>query len=219
MRRSGAVMAIICTSSLAAFSKTAIAEAACGSGRSALALAGGVGLLAAGTVALPRSASPRFYPDDPLWTDDDRVVDASKAAPIEDSNGYDFVVNTFGHPGERRDVRALNVNTVDEVPDSSWFTNRIGRKEMSAADIARGPDRLGARDHRGLEGLRRQERRRAARLPHDRPARARSIRSKSTRRRIRSWRAESRSSAPPSTTRSATTWWTSISPRSIASRS
>ena len=51
-----------------------------------------------------------------------------RSAPIEDTNGYDFVVNTFGKPGERRDVRALNVNTVDEVPDSSWFTNRIGRR-------------------------------------------------------------------------------------------
>ena len=100
-----------------------------GSAARRLALAGVVCLLAAAIVVSPRSASPRFYPDDPLWTDDDRAMDASKAAPIEDSNGYDFVVNTFGHPGERRDVRALNVNTVDEVPDSSWFTNRIGRKE------------------------------------------------------------------------------------------
>jgi hypothetical protein len=104
-------------------------------------LAAFVGLLVAATVVVPRSATPRFYPDDPRWTDDDRAMDASKAAPIEDSNGYDFVVNTFGHPGERRDVRALNVNTVDEVPDSSWFTNRIGRKELSVAEIARGPDR------------------------------------------------------------------------------
>ena len=62
--------------------------------------------------------------------------------PIEDTNGYDFVVNTFTEPGERRDVRALNVNTVDEVPDSSWFTNRIGRREMAVADVARGPDRV-----------------------------------------------------------------------------
>ena len=23
-------------------------------------------------------------------------------------------------------VRAKNINTIDEVPDSSWFTNRIG---------------------------------------------------------------------------------------------
>ncbi len=135
-------MATICTSSLAGFSKMATTR-----GRSArpaarrVAGAGIVALFAVATVAVPESASPRFYPDDPLWTDDDRALDASKAVSIEDSNGYDFVVNTIGHPGERRDVRALNVNTVDEVPDSSWFTNRIGRKELSAVDIAKGPDR------------------------------------------------------------------------------
>jgi hypothetical protein len=117
-------MASTCISSLAAFSRVGL-----------------VALIAVATVVSPRSASPRFYPDDPLWTDDDRTMDV-KAVPIEDTNGYDFVVNTFGEPGERRDVRALNVNTVDEVPDSSWFTNRIGRKEMSAAEIARGPDRV-----------------------------------------------------------------------------
>jgi len=92
--------------------------------------------------AAGRSAAPRFYPDDPVWHDDDRAFDASKAVPIEDPNGYDFVVNTFSSPGERRDVRALNVNTIDEVPDSSWFTNRIGRGSMSVADVVKGPDRV-----------------------------------------------------------------------------
>ncbi len=142
MLRSAALMASTCISSLAAFSSATIARCRCaGPSARRVALAGFVGLLAAATVVVPRSATPRFYPDDPRWTDDDRAMDASKAVPIEDSNGYDFVVNTFGHPGERRDVRALNVNTVDEVPDSSWFTNRIGRKELSIAEIARGPDR------------------------------------------------------------------------------
>src|ERR1700741_1120887 len=70
------------------------------------------------------SAAPRFYPDDPAWSDDDRAFDASKVVTIEDTNGYDFIVNTFSNRGERRDVRAQNVNTVDEIPDSSWFTNR-----------------------------------------------------------------------------------------------
>ena len=134
-------MASTCISSLAAFSRRAIARGGGAGPARRVALAGLVGLLAAGTFVSLRSASPRFYPDDPLWTDDDRAMDASKAGPIEDSNGYDFVANTFGHPGERRDVRALNVNTVDEVPDSSWFTNRIGRKELSVAEIVRGPDR------------------------------------------------------------------------------
>jgi hypothetical protein len=83
---------------------------------------------------------PRFFPDDPLWIDDDKALDASKAAEQEDSNGYDFLINTFQPPGDRRDVRAMNVNTLDDVPDSSWFTHRIGRRPMSVAEIVRGPD-------------------------------------------------------------------------------
>jgi hypothetical protein len=100
-------------------------------------------VMAAILVTAPQSASPRFYPDDPLWSDDDRAIDASKVTTIEDTNSYDFFVNTFGDPGEKRDVRALNVNTVDEVPDSSWFTNRLGLRTMTTAEIVRGPDRDG----------------------------------------------------------------------------
>ena len=114
------------------------------------------------------SAAPRFYGDDPLWSDDDRAFDASKVVAIEDTNGYDFVVNTFVSPGERRDVRALNVNTVDEVPDSSWFTNRIGRHEMTAADVANGPDQTQRNLTRRLGRLWRQGLRDPARLPNDR---------------------------------------------------
>jgi hypothetical protein len=105
-----------------------------------------LGLIAAAATVAAIGASPagapRFYPDDPIQADDDKAIDASKVAPFEDSNGYDFVVNTFTTPGERRNVRAMNVNTVDEVPDSSWFVNRIGRAPMSEADLVRGPDRV-----------------------------------------------------------------------------
>lgn len=120
-------MANIFISCLAAFSRARLAAIA-----------------ATAALAMPamHSAGPRFYPDDPLWQDDDRALDASKAVAIEDTNGYDFVVNTFTSPGERRDVRALNVNTIDEVPDSSWFTNRIGRTSTSIDAVVRGPDRL-----------------------------------------------------------------------------
>jgi hypothetical protein len=34
--------------------------------------------------------------------------------------------------------RAANVNAFDEVPDSSWFTNRIGRRPLSHGEIERG---------------------------------------------------------------------------------
>jgi hypothetical protein len=88
------------------------------------------------------SQAPVFYPDDPIAVDDDMSLDASKVARIEDSNAYDFVANTFVDLGERHDVRARNINTIDEVPDSSWFVNRIGREMPSTAELVRGPDRL-----------------------------------------------------------------------------
>lgn len=36
---------------------------------------------------------------------------------------------------------AANVNALDEVPDSTWFTNRHARRRLSAADLAHGPQR------------------------------------------------------------------------------
>src|SRR5687768_16241421 len=57
------------------------------------------------------SQLPTFYPDDPIAIDDDMSLDASKVARVEDSNGYDFVLNTFRSPGVRHNVRAANVNT------------------------------------------------------------------------------------------------------------
>ena len=40
------------------------------------------------------------------------------------------------------DRRALGVNALDEVPDSTWFTNRIGVRDLSPAEIAAGPTRI-----------------------------------------------------------------------------
>jgi hypothetical protein len=108
----------------------------------ATALAAVVALLA---TTPARSAAPRFYPDDPLWVDNDRVADASHAREIDLDDYYDFLENSFASPGDRSRIRAANVNTVDEVPDSSWFENRIGRREMSMDELVRGPDRENVR--------------------------------------------------------------------------
>jgi hypothetical protein len=51
------------------------------------------------------------------------------------------VENSFLRPGERVNRRAGNLNTIDEVPDSSWFTNRIGSRPVSLEELRRGPDR------------------------------------------------------------------------------
>ena len=109
---------------------------------------------------------PRFRPEDPQAVDRDAAFDASGVKPRDLSEGYDFLSNTFGEPGERRPIPALNVNTIDEVPDSSWFTNRIGHRAMSIAEIVRGPDIVDlARCRRMDRDLRKGPRRIPAGLP------------------------------------------------------
>jgi hypothetical protein len=104
-------------------------------------------LVAAATVTLLLgSGSPaiaqRFLPDDPLWRDrDDLPID--EPGEIELNTPYDVIEHTFfvrrPRPGTIRP--AQNVNTLGEVPDSSWFTNRIGVRAMSLEEIVRGPNR------------------------------------------------------------------------------
>src|SRR5690606_12234662 len=43
-----------------------------------------------------------------------------------------------------RPQRALGVNALDEVPDSTWFTNRIGVRELSLDELRRGPAEVGS---------------------------------------------------------------------------
>ncbi len=67
------------------------------------------------------------------------------AKPTTYETGYlwDFSNNTFIQPFTklprlgRKFVEAYNVNTLDEVPNSSWFTNRNGVRQMSIAEIKR----------------------------------------------------------------------------------
>lgn len=97
-------------------------------------------LVALGLVAAAVGASgPRFYPDDPLARFPE-TQDASEVGERPASEAYDFVESTLLQPGDRDDRRAGDVNTIDEVPDSSWFTNRIGTRPMSLDELARGSD-------------------------------------------------------------------------------
>jgi hypothetical protein len=99
-------------------------------------------LAVAALSVVARGAAPVFYPDDPIARDNDRAVDVASATEIEGSDYFDFVENTFFTPGEESSAKAANVNTIDEVPDSSWFTNRIGVRPMSDEEVVRGPDRV-----------------------------------------------------------------------------
>ena len=84
--------------------------------------------------------SRRFYADDPLWIDND-MRDIAPVAKDELSKSYDFVHNTFAKRARLRSA-AVNVNTLGEVPDSSWFTNRIGTRDMAIDEVLRGPDTI-----------------------------------------------------------------------------
>jgi hypothetical protein len=87
-----------------------------------------------------RAAGPKFYNDDPLWRDPE-TQDASGVTSIPISQQYDYVENSFLGAGERVDTPAANINTVGEVPDSSWFTNRAGRRAWTVEQMTKGPDR------------------------------------------------------------------------------
>ncbi len=89
--------------------------------------------------ALGRSATPTYYPDDPLPLDPE-TRNAAGVREREISDPYDFVENTFLSPGDDTNQRAVNVNTADEVPDSSWFTNRVGRRTLTIDEYVRGPN-------------------------------------------------------------------------------
>jgi hypothetical protein len=82
---------------------------------------------------------PHFYPDDPI-TRAPESQDASKAEPFDQGDIYELTYNLFVTAGYKASgLRAKNINTIDEVPDSSWFTNRIGTKKLTPEEVTRGP--------------------------------------------------------------------------------
>jgi hypothetical protein len=95
-----------------------------------------VAALAAGA-AMVAAADQRFYDDDPLPREPE-TQDASKVQPWRNVLTYDLIQNLFISP-DRQSIRAQNINTIDEVPDSSWFTNRILAREVSNEEATRGP--------------------------------------------------------------------------------
>ena len=93
----------------------------------------------------------KFYDDDPLRREPE-TQDASGVAARDIELLYDLPYNLFARPGgSAARVRAQNVNTIDEVPDSSWFTNRILARPISIAELLRGPNTLdGVDEQRGV---------------------------------------------------------------------
>ncbi|MCI0354491.1 MAG: hypothetical protein L0099_05540 [Acidobacteria bacterium] len=70
-----------------------------------------------------------------------RRVDTGYAYDFMDGTFFQQVKQAFDFPRHFGGSQAAyNINSMDEVPDSSWFTNRNGKRRMSLEEIRRGPE-------------------------------------------------------------------------------
>ena len=92
--------------------------------------------------AAPWAQERKFYPDDPLLVDNDMLDVPDEPAEIALSDLFDRFGHIMSDFGDATRGEAQNVNTLDEVPDSSWFRNRHGVRRMSRAELVRGPDTI-----------------------------------------------------------------------------
>src|SRR4030095_2186373 len=100
-------------------------------------------LTTAFTLSLTFSSSAlaqKFHADDPLLRDNDKAVVVSEITKHKLNDQYDLFQHTFGKPGDRSKAPAMNVNTMGEVPGSSWFQSRHGVNRMNLSDLAKGPN-------------------------------------------------------------------------------
>lgn len=87
-------------------------------------------------------AARKFYRDDPL-EQEPPPLRADKVASRRISDAYDLFSNTLSKRGERtaakKPIPAGAVNTLGEVPDNTWYTNRHYKKPLSIEELVRGP--------------------------------------------------------------------------------
>ncbi len=89
---------------------------------------------------LAQPATPRFSADDPLAREpESQDASGAKAADVGlfYDIAFDLLVTTRRDPAN---VRARNANTIDEVPDSGWFTNRMLARPLPLEELVRGPN-------------------------------------------------------------------------------
>jgi len=82
----------------------------------------------------------KFYPDDPIQKDNDQKPSPE---PINRKASYvnDLIKNTR-YKDKNPKTAAANINTLGEVPDSSWFINRIGVRDIPRDELLRGPNQV-----------------------------------------------------------------------------
>jgi hypothetical protein len=96
-------------------------------------------VVAAGATMMTSASTPRFYDDDPIWVERP-TQDASSIKPQEVNLFVDLTSNLLRGGAVLDPVRAQNINSIDEVPDSSWFTNRAGHRAITVNEMTAGPN-------------------------------------------------------------------------------
>ena len=95
-----------------------------------------VAALAAGSL-VGAAGQPRFFDDDPIWVEP-ITQDVVNATRYEPHLTYQTLEELYGNQGDPvTGRRALNVNTVDEVPDGPFYVNRAGRMPLTPDIVAR----------------------------------------------------------------------------------
>jgi hypothetical protein len=84
-------------------------------------------------------ARPTFFDDDPLMQAPESQ-DAAGVQAREPSLVYDILANSFARPGDPEPSPALDTNTIDEVPDSGWFTNGLVGGRAGSLDLVAPPE-------------------------------------------------------------------------------
>jgi hypothetical protein len=91
-----------------------------------------------------QEAKKTFYADDPLLTEPaPRTVKGIRTRHVDEV--YDFLYNSLrvprlkGKTAQSKLRRALDANTLGDVPDNAWYTKRHFFKRMSIEDLRRGP--------------------------------------------------------------------------------
>jgi hypothetical protein len=102
------------------------------------------GLLLALASQLGCASSPRFRDAPPIWrVDDDQSIPEPKERQYDPKEYFAniFVIKRIDRLLLLKDQElAHNINSLEEVPDSSWFTNRIGVRVVTPQEAAKAAD-------------------------------------------------------------------------------
>ena len=78
----------------------------------------------------------KFYPDDPIEAVP-KPLNVEKAEYLEINALYDYFNQSF-RQAQRPSSPSQAINTIHEVPDNAWFTNRHGQNRMTPQQLRRG---------------------------------------------------------------------------------